>query len=88
MKVKGSFNFMGAEKQQSRDGKETYHKIGLMQGLNSKIFYIDQVAFERYSNIPVSASVDVDLSISERDGKTYYQIDDLQVVTRSNQKAV
>jgi hypothetical protein len=81
MKLSGKFLFMGVETQQSQDGKNTYHKIGLMQGLQSKVFYVDEIKFKSYQNIPVSAPVSADVEITERDGKTYYKINDLQVDT-------
>ena len=83
MRVKGSFLFMGTEASKSRDEKkqETYYKIGLMQGIQSKIFYVDELLFKKLEIIPVGAPVDVDLTITERDQKTFYQINDLQVVT-------
>lgn len=73
---------MGTDVTQSRDSKNTYYKLGLMQGLYSKVFYIEKQVFDKYANIPVGADVDVSMDITEKDGKTYYQLVDLQVVTQ------
>jgi hypothetical protein len=80
MRLKGQFIFMGTEIQTSNDGKTDYYKIGLAQGISSKIFYVEKHDYEKYQGIPSATNVDVEIQITERDGKSYYKILDLQIV--------
>ncbi|MDF2943571.1 MAG: hypothetical protein K0S01_2429 [Herbinix sp.] len=81
MKVNGLFVFMGAERSMSRDGKEEYLKIGLMQGLSSQVFYPDKVMFAKLENVPVATTVAVELTIKTVKEKTYYELNDVRVIT-------
>lgn len=85
MKLNGNFLFMGVEKQESRPNdkgqKEIFYKVGLMQGLQSKTFYVDEIGYKKYETIPVASPVYADIEINDRDGKTYYQLHELKVVS-------
>jgi hypothetical protein len=90
MKLNGNFLFMGAEKSENREKKETYYKIGLMQGLQSRTFYVDEVNFNKYEQFTVASPVYADIEINERDSKTYYQLNGLKIVSsqaRNSEKA-
>ncbi len=84
MQVKGTFIFMGTEKTTSRDGKNDYYKIGLIQGLDSEVFYVDKPVFDKYSNIPVATPITADINIVRKEGKTYLGLIDLQVTSVGN----
>lgn len=82
MKLAGQFLFMGTEKTESQDGKKYFYKVGLMQGLESKKFYVDQVTFERYQNIPIATQVDADIDIKEgKEGKVFFELCEVQVLS-------
>lgn len=81
MKLNGNFLFMGVEKSENKEKKEMYYKVGLMQGLQSKTFYVDEIGYKKYETIPVASPVYADIEVNDRESKTYYQLHDLKVVS-------
>lgn len=86
MKVYASVKFMGAEINVSPKDNKTYHKVGFMQGLESRIFYVDQKTYDILAGVVVGTELDVMINISDRDGKTYFSLEDYQIKSADKAK--
>lgn len=78
--LKGSFLFIGIEKNVNRKTGEVYHFIGLLQGLDSVKIFGNEESLKMFENIPELSKVDCDISVSVGE-KTYINVKSVKKVS-------
>lgn len=89
MKFNADVKMMGVEHGQY-EGKPWW-KVGLMQGIESKVFYLDQEDYDKLYDVEPGADLIIKVEINSKDGKTYFKLVDytlLQPVKVKDKKAV
>lgn len=82
MRVKGLFVYLGLESS-APDSEKTWNRIGLTQGVQSRVFYISDdtvLAKIKKLNPAFGQKVEAEISISESNGRTYFSIVNLETV--------
>ncbi|MEM0173557.1 MAG: hypothetical protein QXI16_03510 [Sulfolobaceae archaeon] len=83
MKLNGKVKYMGSEHGISNKDGKPYYKVGLMQGLESKVFYVDQKTYDNLYSVNVGTDMDINIDINEYNGKTYFSLVDYQIIDKN-----
>lgn len=87
MKLIGNFKYLGMEKVESKDKKNTWTFAGFLQGLDSeKLFITNDSDIIKLQAIPAGADVSLQLDVKVTKDKTYLSLVD--IVPNSEQKNV
>ena len=84
LKFIGDFLFMGVEFGQQPDFDDKnkmvpYWKVGLMQGISSRAFNIDQQDYDKLFSVAPGTPISIVTEINEYNRKTYLKLVDYQV---------